>query len=257
MSFQMHTVELGHSGPWVVMLHGWGQNLQSLHPLGELIARDAKVLLIDLPGFGKSPLPEGASNSGGGWSTDQYADAVWELLKERGIDNPILVGHSFGGRISVRLSAKYPESVRGLILIGSHGIPRERTLAEQVRIKWISTLVKSAKSIDAIAGTDLFKTKLAPKFGSTDYKAAGELKNTLVKTVNENLSSQAAMIKAPSLLLWGAKDMETPPDIGRAYNRLIKGSKLVILEGKDHYPFNDVGSHLCAFHMTPFLERLN
>ena len=251
---QIHAVTLGSGESTIVMLHGWNQSLQSLKPLGELLAAKFKVVLVDLPGFGKSPLPHEASNEGGGWSSADYAEAVKGFLDKEGITKCILLGHSFGGRISVRLSHRYPSLVTAVILIGAHGIPRDRTLSDAIRIKRIGLMVSTAKKIDKLFGTELFKSKLAPKYGSKDYQAAGDLRKTLVKTVNENLTSEASTVKVPTLLVWGAKDSETPVDIGKKYARAITGSKLIVLPNKGHEPFSDVGCHLVGYHVERFLS---
>lgn len=241
------------SFPTIVMLHGWGRSLEALRPLGEILARDSRVVLIDLPGFGRSPLPHGASNDGGGWGTLEYSERVKAFLDESGIKEFILVGHSFGGRVSLHIASKYPAATKGVILIGSHGLTRKRAFKDELRVRGIKTLVSIAKSIDGLTGTRLFAHYLAPKFGSRDYKAAGDLRKTLVKTVNEDLSAQAGSIKAPTLLLWGERDQETPLDLAYNFHRLISDSKLHVFPNKGHEPFADVGSHLLAQYITNFL----
>jgi pimeloyl-ACP methyl ester carboxylesterase len=210
------------------------------------------VVLVDLPGFGRSPLPNGASNEGGGWGTFEYSERVKELLDQSGVRECILVGHSFGGRISVQLASRYPALAKGVVLIGSHGLKRSRSLPQEIRVRLIKIVTSTAKSIDGLTGSRLFAHYLAPRFGSRDYKAAGELRKTLVKTVNEDLSAQAAKITAPTLLLWGAEDQETPIDLARNFQRLIAGSTLHIFPNKGHEPFADVGCHLIAQYMLDF-----
>jgi pimeloyl-ACP methyl ester carboxylesterase len=240
--------------PTIVFLHGWRKNLQDLRPLGELLAvSNQRVVLVDLPGFGSSPLPSAATNDGGGWSTSDYAERVKERLEAIGVSEAVFVGHSFGGRISVRLASKYPQFVSALVLIGSHGIPRDRTLSDTVRIKGIQILTKTAKWIDGAFETTLFKDHLAPRFGSVDYKAAGDLRKTLVKTVNENLTVEASSIAQPTLLLWGEDDRETPVNIAQKFHRLIRGSELTIFPNKGHEPYLDVGAHLIATYVQKFL----
>jgi pimeloyl-ACP methyl ester carboxylesterase len=251
----IHTATLGSTGPTVVMLHGWGRSLDALRPLGELLANQYSVVLVDLPGFGLSPIPAEASNAGGGWDTRQYAERVKQLLDQMSISSCILVGHSFGGRLSVQLASRYPELVQGLILVGSHGLTRERPLPEEIRIKTIRALVTCAKKIDGLFGTRLFAHYFAPKFGSADYKAAGDLRKTLVKTVNEDLQEEAKRIKAPTLLLWGANDTATPLDLAHKYHGLVADSELHVFPNKGHEPFSDVGAHLCASYIERFLNK--
>jgi pimeloyl-ACP methyl ester carboxylesterase len=242
------------AAPTLVLLHGWGRSLNALRPMGELLASSCKVLLIDLPGFGLSPLPHGASNDGGGWGTYEYSERVKRFLDESGVRSCILIGHSFGGRISVQLAARYPDLARGLILIGSHGLKRKRAPIDALRIKGIQLLGSSAKKIDGAIGTRLFAHYFAPRFGSADYKAAGDLRKTLVKTVNEDLAAQASQIKAPTLLLWGENDVQTPLDLAQSFKLLIADSELHTFPHKDHEPFSDVGAHLMAKYIETFLQ---
>lgn len=251
----LHSVRLGTSGPAMVLLHGWGRSLEALRPLGELLAAHCQVILVDLPGFGGSPLPFAASNEGGGWSTEDYALRVKEWLDSQGIQRCILLGHSFGGRVSVRLAARYPRLAQGLILVGSHGLRSEKPFRHKVRARLIRLVVSLAKRVDGLVGTRLFPHYLAPRFGSRDYRSAGDLRKTLVKTVNEDLSTLAQSIEAPTLLLWGEDDTETPPNLARNFSRLIKESDLFIFPHKGHEPFADVGSHLLAAYIERFLNE--
>lgn len=239
------------STPTIVMLHGWGQSLIALRPLGELLSCHARVILIDLPGFGNSKPPFSATNKGTGWGTDDYATAVKEFLDSQHIERFILVGHSLGGRISVRLAHRFPEAVQGLVLIASAGIPRERSFRDKTRQRYFRAIRDIAKFVDRITGRDTLFAKFSSRFGSRDYKSSGELRKTFVKVVNEDLSPLAQTISCPTLLLWGEKDTETPVDVARKYNRLIRDSKLYILPNKGHEPFQDVGSHL----LTVYIER--
>ena len=93
------------------------------------------------------------------------------------------------------------------------------------------------------------------RFGSRDYLAAGELRATFVKVVNEDLSELAQRIQAQTLLLWGDRDLETPPEFAHRYAALIKNSALCLLPGKGHEPYENAGHHLCAFYLTPFLRE--
>ena len=240
--------------PTVVILHGWGRSIAAMRPLGELLASSCKVVLVDLPGFGLSPLPPEATNDGGGWGTLEYSERVKRFLDQSGIDSCILIGHSFGGRISVQLASRYPQLTRGLVLIGSHGLKRKRAPIDTVRITAIRYLGIFAKKIDGAIGTRLFAHYVAPRFGSADYKAAGDLRKTLVKTVNEDLSEEARSIKAPTLLLWGADDQQTPLDLAHSFHGLIANSELHVFPHKGHEPFGDVGAHLIATYIEAFLR---
>jgi pimeloyl-ACP methyl ester carboxylesterase len=231
----------------IVILHGWKNNLEFWRPVGELLSAHATVHLIDLPGFGKSELPPTT------WGVKDYAERVVEYLHLNKIASATLLGHSFGGRISVVLAATHPELVSNLILVNTHGLQPKRSLEQRLKIAYIKLLRSIIKFIDKLFFTKIFKNWFAPKYGSPDYKSAGELRNTFLKVINEDLASYAKKIKARTLLLWGEKDTETPLSIGEKYHELIKNSELVVLKNKKHDMFMDVGGHLVVFHLLKFL----
>lgn len=245
---QLNTVQLGKGGYPLVMLHGWGQNLQSLQPMGELLANRSKVHIIDLPGFGKSPAPPED------WDTSQYAQRIHQYLDEQGIEQADLVGHSFGGRVSIRLAAKYPQRVRSITLINSGGLQRQRTLGQSLRSQWVRTMRNGFK-ISPLYRDELL-TWHSQKYGSRDYLNAGELRGTLVKTVSEDLAELAKQIQIPVLLLWGEADTETPIEMGYRYHSLFSNSQLITIPNRDHFMFQGEGAHLCAYYVDKFLDGL-
>jgi pimeloyl-ACP methyl ester carboxylesterase len=112
-----------------------------------------------------------------------------------------------------------------------------------------------AKRIDGLIGTRLFAHYFAPRFGSADYKAAGDMRKTFVKTVNEDLTEEAKKITSPTLLLWGANDREATLDQAHTYQSLLPDSELHVFPNKGHEPFNDVGSHLMVRYIESFLTK--
>ncbi len=246
---QLNTIQLGNSGHPLVMLHGWGQNLQSLQPMGELLANRANVHIIDLPGFGKSaPPPED-------WDTAQYADLIYQHLIAQGIESADMLGHSFGGRVSIRLAYKYPQLVRSITLINSGGLQRQRTFQQLLRSQWVRTM-RNAFKLSPVSRTELL-TWHSQKYGSRDYLNAGALQGTLVKTVREDVTEVAKQISAPVLLLWGEADTETPIEMGHRYHTLFPDSELITIPNRDHFMFQGEGSHLCAYYVDKFLDRIS
>ena len=231
------------------MLHGWNRSIEDLRSLAELLAEHFDIRVIDLPGFGKTPPPPEE-----GWDTSQYGDLVLEYIKKNDLKEITLLGHSFGGRVSLRIACKEPELVKRLILVDSHGLKPKRGTAKKIKIWLIAKLAKFTKLIDKICATNLFKEKFAKKFGSPDYLNAGILKNTFIKTIKEDQTAELSAIKSRTLLLWGSDDTETPLEMGRRFKTLIKNSKLIVLEGKGHSPYHGVGAHLCAHHIISFLQ---
>ena len=245
---QLNTSQLGKSGHPLIMLHGWGQNLQSLQPMGELLATRSQVHLIDQPGFGKSPPPPED------WDTAQYADRIYEYLDAQGIESADLLGHSFGGRVSLRLAHKYPQMVRSITLINSGGLQRQRTLQQSLRTQWVRNIRNTCKL------SPLYRDELltwhTQKYGSRDYLNAGKMRGTLVKTVSEDLTEIARQIMSPVLLLWGEADTETPVEMGHRYHSLFANSELITIPHRDHFMFQAEGAHLCSYYVEKFLMQL-
>ncbi len=241
------TETLGSSGPSIVMLHGWGQSRSDLRPLGKLLAKAATVHLVDLPGFGESPLPAAT------WSTADYALHLDAHLQARGIATPILLGHSFGGRVAVQLAGLFPARVRGLVLMAAAGLPGKRSPLRSLRLQGVRSLGFILKRVERITALPTHAW-FVRRFGSRDYKQAGALRGILVRAVNEDLTSVATRIRCPTLLIWGEEDTETPLEMGRRYHAAIAGSELVALPNKDHFPYVGAGAHLCAHHILRWLS---
>ena len=104
-------------GKDVVLLHGWGQNIEMMDPLGKKLSDKYKVTIIDLPGHGLSEEPSPST------TIYDYADVVKEIMNYLNIDKPSLIGHSFGGRVAIVYASKY--SVDKLILFGSPCIKKQ------------------------------------------------------------------------------------------------------------------------------------
>ncbi|HEY9680847.1 MAG TPA: alpha/beta hydrolase [Oculatellaceae cyanobacterium] len=245
----LHVEIIGGSGNDLLMLHGWGQNLESMRALGELLSKHARVHLVDLPGFGRSPAPSED------WDTIGYAERIRQYLIDNNIERADMLGHSFGGRVSIRLSSRYPELVRSVTLINSGGLKRVQGKVK-LKSRAIQMLGKTLKKIDKAFGSTSYEDWFVPKFASVDYKNAGRLRNILVKTVNEDVTEDARKITAPVFLLWGELDTETPVEMGQRFNSIIRDSKLVVLPGKGHFPFLGDSAHLCARYIIEFFKGL-
>lgn len=204
-------------GKDVVLLHGWGQNIEMMAPIGNLLKDNHRVTIIDLPGFGLSEEPDYA------YSVYNYVELLEDLFKELKIKNPSLIGHSFGGRLSIIYASR--NDVERLVLFGSPCVRHEHKSFKQ-------TLFKTLKKIKFLAPL----SNLAKKYiGSTDYKnAKGVMRDVLVKTVNEDLSSCAKKIECPTLLIWGENDEAVPLNEAKELESLLKDGALIVLPGT-HY----------------------
>ena len=221
-------------GEDVLILHGWGANIDTVMPIVNLLKTHFKVYAVDLPGFGKSEKPKEVFGS------EDYARVVKEFLDEMGIKKVILIGHSFGGKLSIILGSKYPEMVEKIVLINSAGLIPKRGLKYYIKVYSFKLLKFFYKSFFFWLDKEEKMEKFYKKFGSTDYREAdGIMRRILVKVVNENLKPILGEIKAPTLLIWGDKDTATPLYMGKIMEREIPDSGLVVLEGAGHYSYLD------------------
>ena len=253
MSFDLATLNvevLGASHPPLLVLHGWGHSATLLRPLADLLSADYTVYLIDLPGFGKTPRPSAT------WGSAEYAECIYRYLAEKGIGPALVFGHSFGGAIALQLAAAHAESVKGLVLCGTRGLKRQQEVKTRLRSFYIRALRSVVKCLDASFGRRWYEEYFIPHFGSADYQAAGNLRDILVRVVNEDLSDLAARVRVPTRLVWGELDTETPVEFGYRYRRLIPGARLLVLPDCGHNFLLGAGAHLCAFHLLPLLREL-
>jgi pimeloyl-ACP methyl ester carboxylesterase len=231
----------------VIWGHGWGQSSAALLPLAESLGRFAYSSLIDFPGFGNSPLPPQS------WGTADYADAVAEWLKNTSRGSCVWVGHSFGGRVGIQLASRHPGLLSGMVLIAGAGLPRRRSLREQLRVLCRRYAFKAAKLVVA-EGPRL--EMLRARFGSSDYRAAGALRPIFTRVVNEDLTTVARTVQCPVLLLYGDMDRDTPPEIGERLHRALPNSKLIVLQGFDHHTILLEGRHQVLRQVLGFLEGI-
>lgn len=221
-------------GELIVLLHGWGSNIKLFANLIDLLSKKYKVVAMDMPGFGESQEPPSA------WCVDDYADFVIEFLKAYNTDKVMLLGHSFGGRVIIKLNSRenLPFEISKVILVDSAGILPPKSNKKSFRTRWYKfcRTILSTGIMQKIAPEAL--EKLRVKYGSADYVAASPLmRQVLVKTVNEDLEPLLPNIKCPTLLVWGVNDTATPLSDGEKMEKLIPDAGLVKLENAGHYSF--------------------
>ena len=208
-------------GKDIVFLHGWGQNIQMMKMLADPFSKENNIVIVDLPGFGESTEPTYD------WMVDDYVEAIKSLLESLKIKKPILVGHSFGGKISLLYSSKY--EVEKLVVLGS---PYKKEI-EKLSLK--TKMLKAAKKVPVLNKLEGFAKK---HIGSTDYRNASEImRKILVNTVNYDISSNLSKIKCPTLIIWGTNDEAVPIEDAYELEKLIKDAAVIEYEGCSHYAY--------------------
>ena len=205
----------------ILLLHGWGQNIEMMKPLGDAYANNYRILIIDLPGFGDSMEPDYA------WDVPDYVDMVHEFLNELKVEDIIIMGHSFGGKIGLLYASQY--NVKKLVLFGSPFKKEVNKLSFKIRL---------LKKLKKVPGLNKFEELVKKHIGSTDYRNASPLmRKALVNTVNLDITEEVKKISCPTLIIWGTLDEEV--SIERAYEleKLIKDAGVVVYDGCTHYAY--------------------
>lgn len=232
------------AGDPLLMLHGWGNSSLTLQPLAGQLADLRTIVVPDLPGFGRTEAPKEA----GGWDTKAHAGFALDLMNKLKWERAELFGHSHGGRIAAYVAATAPERVSRLILCASAGLPIQLSPPTRVRRYCRRLLLRSAHRAAArgLLGREGEERArgLSERFASADYRAAGAMRPTMARLVAENLELLLPRIAAPTLLLWGELDRETPPELGRGFQRRIADARLVVIPGAGHHAFLDQPEHV-------------
>lgn len=232
-NLKVHYKVAGQGKP-LVLLHGWGCSAQHLASLQKHLAQRFTTYAIDLPGFGLSSPPAAL------WGSMEYAKLLAQFIKINKLVEPVLVGHSFGGKIILNLVAHSLVKTKKIVLISSAGVRLKRSVRLKLKVyffKFVKFLMRLPllKNLWGVQ-LELYKNK----FGSADYRSAsGQLRTILVKITNEDLTALLAQIKVPTLLLWGDKDISTPLRAGQIMQQKILGSQLLVFAGSGHFPMHD------------------
>lgn len=222
------------SDPPVLLLHGWGASAASFSGLLQLSRTRRRLVALDLPGFGESPL--GIPS----WTRASYAHLVRQFLVSRDWAEVTVLGHSYGGGVALRLAGESSPPLDRLILCAASGLKLPIASGVGARLRSFRALRKTAETVLPKRLSRPVVEWLRQRFGSADYRAAGPLRPILVRAVQEDLSSVAEKITVPTLIIWGGRDQELPlVPYGRRLRELIGTSELVEFEGSGHFPFVD------------------
>lgn len=202
-----------------VYLHGWGCDGKSLLFCQDFV-KDKSSLFIDFPPFGES------ENKIDDWTVFTYANMVISLCQHLGIKKFNLIGHSFGGRISIIMAVLCKKETNKVVLVDSAGVKPRRSLSYFLRV----FVYKFKKRF----GFDVSNC------GSCDYLALDKsMRKIFNNIVNTHLDDFLPFVEAPTLIVFGSDDKVTPVYMAKKLKKKIKNSKLVLLEDAGHFCFID------------------
>lgn len=219
--------------PVNIFLHGWGQS-------GDCF----KEIIASLPGFYNIAFdfpPFGKSGEAEGFTIFSYVEMLIAFCEQNKITKCNLIGHSFGGRVAILVSALRNDLVDRLVLIASAGMKPKRKLSYFVNVfcykclKFLGCPPKNA--------------------GSSDYKKlSAAMQKTFVNVVNTHLEEYCPLIEAETLIIFGENDNQTPIYMAKRLKKLIKNSQLVVLKHAGHFCFIERKIQVCQF-LQQFLKE--
>lgn len=232
--YKYNGIELSYSiegeGDAVVLLHGWGCDKSIWKSSIEALRSNFRVVAVDFAGFGASEEPETI------WGVEEYTCSVEALLKELNIQSPTLVGHSFGGRVSILYASR--NEVKRVILTDAAGVKPRRSFSYYRKVYTYKLLKRALPLLIGEKKAQMLLDQRRAKSGSSDYnRATPMMRAILSKCVNEDLCYAMPKISAPTLLFWGDMDTATPISDAHKMAKLIPDAGLVVAEGAGHFAF--------------------
>ena len=216
----------------MILLHGWLCTLETMKPIADSLSQNFKVYLVDIVVFGKSDLPEHPLN------TDDFGDFLKDFVDKVNIKNPILIGHSNGGRMIINAVGRGIVDAKKIVLMDSAGIIPKRKPKYYIKVGIFKAGKTILNKIPNVAGMKELKEKLLNSVGSSDYKASAPvLKETMKIILNEDVTPLLSNIKVPTLLIWGTNDTDTPIADAKKMQSLIPDCGIVEYKNSGHFAY--------------------
>ena len=224
--------EICGQGEDILFLHGWGASLDSFRRMITPLSEHFRCISLDAPGCGKSELPKEPL------TPDDYCKITKEFMDKIGLKNPIMIGHSNGGRTILNMCADGYCSPEKVVLFGAAGIKSKKTFKQKVR----QTVYKTCRHVLTLPIIRNFTAdtldKLRSHFGSADYKSAPPvMRQTLVNLINSDVTDKLHKINASTLLIWGECDTASPLWMAKIMEKEIKDCGLVVMPSLTHWNF--------------------
>lgn len=220
------------AGQPALLLHGWGSSFDVYRGVTAALSDRCRMVAVNFPGCG------GSETMKTPWTVDDYCDFVLKFMAAVGLENPILFGHSHGGRVILKLVGSGRLSPPKIVLFDSAGLIPKKTFHQKCRARNFR-LIRKTLSLPGIRAHSAGLLDRARKhYGSADYNAAPPvLRQTLVSLVNTDLRELLPGIHCPTLLIWGENDTATPLADARLMEKLIPDAGLCVIRGTGHFSF--------------------
>ena len=226
---KLHYTDNGQ-GHTLLLLHGWGCNTETFSAVRPFLEERMRVIAVDFAGFGQSEEPHAV------WGVEEYTRSIEALAEHEGVENPILVGHSFGGRVSIVYASR--NKTQKVILVDAAGVKPRRTFTYYRKVYSFKLMKRLANIFLGKRCAEEWAERRRAKVGSSDYSNASPMMRAILsKCVNEDLCHLMPLIKVPTLLFWGENDTATPLADAKKMEQLIPDAGLVTVAGAGHFSF--------------------
>lgn len=229
----------------IVLLHGTSASLHTWDGWTQQLARERRVVRVDLPGFGLTgPQPDAD------YRVARYVEFVTALLDSLGIEHCVLAGNSFGGWIAWETALAHPARVQALVLVDAAGYPLEsQSVPLGFRIARVPVLSGLMRSVlprgvieSSLRNTYGNPSRVTPALVDRYYELTLREGNRAALAQRFAAGRSAAAperireLQLPTLILWGGKDRLIPPRYAEQFHRDIAGSRLVMFPELGHVP---------------------
>jgi pimeloyl-ACP methyl ester carboxylesterase len=252
---------MGGEGPTVLLIHGIGGNWRTWEPVLDGLAREHRVVAVDLPGHG------GSGKGAGDYSLGALASALRDLGGVLGIERASVVGHSLGGGVAMQFAYQFPERCERLVLVSSGGLGPDVGVVLRLATLpgselFLSLTAPAARSLINLASSAGRALRLRPAYDAQFYArtfaalADPDTRTAFLGTLRGVVGTRGQLVDArdrlylaghmPTLIVWGGHDAVLPVDHGHAAQEAIPGSRLEIFEDAGHLPQFDDPSRFMA-----------
>lgn len=232
-SVELFFEETGHGIP-IMLLHGYPLDHSIWQPLIPLMKDEARLIMPDLRGHGRSPVPDGV------YRMPSMAEDVLVLLDRLGVQKVVLAGHSMGGYVALNFARAYPQRLAGLALVASHCFADEKERA--------ANRIATAQKVDESEDIQFIADAMLPDL-TTDPSLQNRIKEMILSTKPKGISAvlrgmaeretmvdTLAAIQKPVLIIAGGEDKLISTDRVKEMSSLMKKPWVAIIPGAGHLP---------------------
>ena len=240
----------------LILLHGLGDDKNSFVLSAKTLSDQYHVILPDLLGHGENEKITSLD-----YSIEGQVEMVRKFALAKNIEKFHLGGHSMGGHISASYATKYQDTLKSLIIINAPGL----IIDDHVAYNGFEDRTISIEELDSIMAKAFYKIPKLPKplkvFKVNQINESNDfIKYTIIPQIMNSkdfdLISKAVNINVPCLILWGKHDEIVKYNIAEKYNKLIRGSKLIIVDNASHCPQLEVPDIISA-EIDTFIKGTN